>query len=244
MTEQPNHVCVLAMKPGPTRSALEAELMIDGYEVRCADSIPAVEARLTPSVADVLLVGSLDDLAAPCALLRGLRDGRLCDGRVAPSLPAMAIVPDAELTSTLRAFECGADDVVAQPIRYPELRARLTALLIRANRGLTPQLQRVGDLTLDLDGRTACVHDVPVELSSKEWELLTCLASAPTKVFTKQELLRKVWRTDFLGTTRTLDSHACRLRTKLAEAGARSLVLNVWGVGYRLTDATSLAAAA
>ena len=243
MTTQPDPVCVLAMKPGVLRAELEAELTIDGYEVRCADSIPTVEARLTPSVADVLIIGSLDDLAAPCALLRGLRDGRLCEGRVAPTLPAIAIVPDGELTSTLRAFECGADDVIAQPVRYPELRARLAALLTRASRGLAPQVRRIGDLTLDIAGRSACIHDVPVELSSKEWELLVCLASAPTKVFTKQELLREVWHTDFVGTTRTLDSHACRLRSKLAQAGVR-YVINVWGVGYRLTDTAGLAVAA
>lgn len=103
MTVEPEPVCVLAMSAGNLRSELQAELSIDGYEVRCAESIAEVEARLTPSVADVLVVGSLEDPAAPCALLRGLRDGRLGEGRVAPSLPPLAIVPDGELTSLLRA---------------------------------------------------------------------------------------------------------------------------------------------
>src|SRR5207253_2619495 len=134
-----------------------AELTIDGYEVRCAESIVEVEARLTPSVADVLIVGSLEEASAPCALLRGLRDGRLGEGRVAPSLPAVAIVSDGELTSMLRAFDCGADDVVAQPVRYAVLRARLAALLARATRDLQPQLQRIGELTLDTAARTVCV---------------------------------------------------------------------------------------
>src|SRR5947209_6434112 len=98
MTIDPEPVCVLAMTAGKLRADLEAELTIDGYEVCCAQSIAEVEARLTPSVADLLIVGTLDEPAAPCALLRGLRDGRLGDGRVAPTLPAIAIVGDGELT--------------------------------------------------------------------------------------------------------------------------------------------------
>ncbi len=73
-------------------------------------------------------------------------------------------------------------------------------------------------------------------LSAKEFALLTALAADPNRVFTKQELLRDVWGWRVDGTTRTLDSHACRLRQKLGVAGDR-FVLNVWGVGYRLTDA-------
>lgn len=245
MTSNPPLVCVVAMASSRLRADLEAELTIDGYEVRCAESIAEVEARLTPSVADVLIVGSMEDRAAPCALMRGLRDGRLGAGRIAPGLPTLAIVPDGELTAMLRAFECGADDVVAQPVRYAELRARLAALLARTRRDHEPEVQRIGELTIDSAGRTVRVRDgAAVELSAKEWGLLACLASAPTRVFSKQELLREVWRTDLVGTTRTLDSHACRLRSKLAAAGASRSVLNVWGVGYRLTDVDALTPAA
>ena len=74
-----------------------------------------------------------------------------------------------------------------------------------------------------------------VELSQKEFALLRMLASDPTRVFTKEELLRTVWGFRSMGSTRTLDSHACRLRHKLARAGDR-FVVNVWGVGYRLID--------
>jgi DNA-binding response OmpR family regulator len=72
-------------------------------------------------------------------------------------------------------------------------------------------------------------------LSQKEFALLLALAAQPTRVFTKEELLRDVWGYRAMGRTRTLDSHACRLRTKLAAAGGQ-YVVNVWGVGYRLVD--------
>jgi len=74
-----------------------------------------------------------------------------------------------------------------------------------------------------------------VDLSNKEFELLRTLASEPTRVFAKDELLRSIWGYRSPGSTRTLDSHACRLRTKLGVHGDRFIV-NVWGVGYRLVD--------
>ena len=76
----------------------------------------------------------------------------------------------------------------------------------------------------------------PVALAGKEFELLVKLASDPHRVFTKEQLLREVWGFRSLGRTRTLDSHASRLRRKLARDGAGPFVLNLWGVGYRLLD--------
>ena len=74
-----------------------------------------------------------------------------------------------------------------------------------------------------------------IELSAKEFALLRTLAAEPTRVFTKEQLLRDVWGFQLMGSTRTLDSHASRLRRKLMPSGRRWIV-NVWGVGYRLTD--------
>ena len=75
----------------------------------------------------------------------------------------------------------------------------------------------------------------PVQLSAKEYELLVALAEDPERVFKKEDLLRDVWGFRSLGRTRTLDSHASRLRRKLNRGGDAGYVLNVWGVGYRLT---------
>lgn len=83
-----------------------------------------------------------------------------------------------------------------------------------------------------------------VRLSQKEYELLLRLAREPDRVFTKAELLRDVWGYRVMGRTRTLDSHASRLRRKLREAGVtRELVDNVWGVGYRLLGTETESAA-
>jgi DNA-binding response OmpR family regulator len=93
------------------------------------------------------------------------------------------------------------------------------------------RILRAGPIVIDVRSREVRVFDRPVELSNKEYQLLVTLAAEPTRVFTREELLRNVW--GYHSPSRTVDSHACRLRQKLAAHGER-LVTNVWGVGYCL----------
>ena len=97
---------------------------------------------------------------------------------------------------------------------------------------------------IDVRSREVRVFDRPVELSDKEYQLLVTLAGEPTRVFTRAELLRGVWGHQTFGHTRTLDSHASRLRRKLCGDGHDKLVVNVWGIGYRLCDHVPTRAAA
>jgi DNA-binding response OmpR family regulator len=120
--------------------------------------------------------------------------------------------------------------VNAKPFHYPELAARIAAVLRRATGRRERGVVQVGELRID-----PLAREVVLELSSKEFALLRTLAEEPTRVFTKEELLRDVWGFKLMGSTRTLDSHASRLRRKLMPSGRRWIV-NVWGVGYRLTD--------
>jgi DNA-binding response OmpR family regulator len=92
-----------------------------------------------------------------------------------------------------------------------------------------------GDLLIDRAARRVTIRGTPVILAAKEYELLVKLAEEPVRVFTKEQLLREVWGFRSLGRTRTLDSHASRLRRKLAAAGG-DFVRNVWGVGYSLVE--------
>jgi len=137
----------------------------------------------------------------------------------------------------VRVFDRGGDDVVAKPFSYPELRGRIRALLRRACEPRPVRVSRVGVLTVDHLAREVRIGDQPVVLAAKEYALLRALIADPTRVRTREELLRAVWGLSAEARTRTLDSHAFRLRKKLAAADpGRRLVINVWGVGYRLCD--------
>lgn len=101
-----------------------------------------------------------------------------------------------------------------------------------------PDALEHGRLRLDFAARTVALGDRPVEVTRQEFRLLSVLMTEPTRVFTKAELLTHAFgwpEGSIAGTTRTLDSHACRLRRVLSADGDR-YVVNVWGVGYRLTD--------
>jgi DNA-binding response OmpR family regulator len=141
--------------------------------------------------------------------------------------------PDSDAIDRVRALERGCDDFLARPFAYEELLARINAVLRRTSPA-PHELRHAGSITADLATRAVTVGDVTVALAGKEYELLLKLMTDPTRVFTKEQLLRDVWGFRSLGRTRTLDSHASRLRRKLAAAGAGSVVVNVWGVGYRL----------
>ena len=130
---------------------------------------------------------------------------------------------------------CSINDNIGKPFSYQELRARVDALLRRTRRRPGMGRLRVGPLELDPLSRQVWLRGVPLDLSNKEFALLRALSGGPTRVFTREELLRGVWGFRAMGQTRTLDSHAFRLRRKLNRDGD-SFVINVWGVGYRLLD--------
>ena len=140
---------------------------------------------------------------------------------------------NADAVDRVRAFERGCDDYLGRPFHYDELLARIRAVLRRA---APPACEVVEAGPIRVDRRTRRVEAVgrPVALAGKEYDLLLALAADPARVFTKEELLREVWGFRSPGRTRTLDSHASRLRRKLTGAGAGRVVLNVWGIGYRL----------
>jgi DNA-binding response OmpR family regulator len=147
---------------------------------------------------------------------------------------------EADAVDRVHAFRRGCDDYLARPFDYQELVERIHAVLRRVRPRLDDVVEapplRIDTLTRDVrvDGRR-------VVLAQKEYELLLCLARAPERVFTKAELLQQIWDYRSIGRTRTLDSHASRVRRKLREAGATvEFVDNVWGVGYRLLGAMSM----
>lgn len=178
------------------------------------------------------------DLTLPDASgLDVLREIREADGvisRFNPHLPVIVLTGRGAGEDRVRGLEFGADDYLVKPFLHAELRARIMAVLGRAERQRGGPI-RAGDVVVDSGRRRAWVDGREVSLSKKEFALLRVLATDPHRVFSKRELLGEVWGFRAPTKSRTLDSHASRLRRKLDPEGAR-FVINCWGVGYRLLD--------
>ncbi len=183
---------------------------------------------------DLLLLDiSLPD-ASGLDVLREIREADGVESRFDPELPVIVLSGRGAQTDRVRGLTAGADDYLTKPFNFEELRARIGAVLRRrAARREGPI--RVGDLVVDPLRRKVWVGEREVPLSKKEFTLLRLLASDPTRVFAKEELLNEVWAYRNPGRTRTLDSHASRLRRKLDPDHSRYIV-NCWGIGYRLID--------
>ena len=226
-----------------TRTFLADNLTADGFELLVADCARDGLRLMETKFPDLVLV----DVGLPDAsgfeLLRRVRQADGVASRIDPRTPIVLISGRVSEIDRVRGFERGCDDYVCKPFSYPELRGRVSALLRRVNGRRSLGRLRVGDLEVDPPSREVRLRGARIALSQKEFALLRTLASEPARVFTKDELLRSIWGFRTRGATRTLDSHACRLRQKLAAHGDR-FVVNVWGVGYRLVDAPAEPAAA
>jgi DNA-binding response OmpR family regulator len=180
------------------------------------------------------------DLGLPDAFgLDVLREIRATDGATGhydPDLPVIVLSGRGGSSDRVRGLRCGADDYVVKPFHYDELAERIRSVFRRRD-GRRQGPLRVGEIFVDTSRREVTVAGEPVKLANKEFALLRALAAEPTRVFGKEELLRDVWGFKSMGRTRTLDSHASRLRRKLDPETGR-YVINCWGYGYRLIDGT------
>jgi DNA-binding response OmpR family regulator len=218
-----------------TASFLADNFRADGYRVAVAseagEAVRAIEVR-RPDL--VVLDLSLEKGSTGLSVLDRVRASDGAGSRIDPQLPVIILTGRAAEVDRVRGFERGADDFVVKPFSYPELLARVRAVLRRAEGRPSAGRIVVGELSVDPATRMVRLGDQRVNLSAKEFALLHALARQPQRVFTKAELLRDVWGYLSLGQTRTVDAHACRLRRKL---GGPRWVVAVRGVGYRLVDA-------
>lgn len=218
----------------PTRWLLCEALTADCFEALGAPSAEDALRLVRYEDPDLLLL----DLNLPDAggldVLREVRRDRSAASRYDPDLPVIVLSGRGSDHERVRGLREGANDYLVKPFHYPELLERIK-IATRGRRTRERGPVRVGQLRLDPCSREVSVGERPVDLSSKEFELLRYLAAEPQRVFTKAELLGDVWGYESSARTRTLDSHASRLRRKLDPDGGRYIV-NAWGVGYRLVE--------
>lgn len=217
-----------------TRDLLCENLRHDRYEALPAAGAEEALQRCRYDAPDALLL----DLNLPDASgIDVLREIRNADGPAPifdPALPILVLSGRSAEGDRVRGLRAGADDYLTKPFNYDEMLLRLRNLLERREARRRGPM-RIGLLEIDVATRSVAVGSRQVDLANKEFELLRALAREPQRVFTKAELLHDVWGYQATGRTRTLDSHASRLRRKLDPDKGR-YVVNCWGVGYRLVE--------
>ena len=217
-----------------TLGLLVENLLADRYGVEAAPTAADALRHCQYWRPDLLIL----DLNLPDAsgldVLRELREPDRSVSRFDPDLAVLVLSGRGSERDRVRGLQQGADDYLVKPFHYPELLARVEAALRRRGAG-RPTTTRVAEIEINREERTVVVGRRRVSLSAKEFSLLVMLASEPTRVFAKEELLRDVWGYQSIGHTRTLEAHASRLRRKLDPERSR-FVVNCWGVGYRLVE--------
>jgi len=201
-------------------SGFEAEGFSDGSQLFQALS------RTTPQLIllDVMLPG-MDGIE----ILKTLRSNPATAG-----IPViMASAKGTEYDKVL-GLDSGADDYLAKPFGMMEMVSRIRAILRRSAAAAPETVLCFGQIRMDPQSHTVFAADLRVELTVKEFSLLQLFLEHPGRVFSRDQLLEKVWSTDYLGETRTVDVHIGTLRTKLGQCG--EYIRTVRGVGYRLEE--------
>ena len=154
--------------------------------------------------------------------------------RARSSVPIVMLTARDEEPDRVAGLEVGADDYVSKPFSPRELVARVKAILRRTEGSGHKRDLKLGDIVVQLDGREVTVAGEPVELTTKEFDLLACLLESPGIVLSRDALLDRVWGTVYPGGTRTVDVHVGQLRRKLGRPDA---IRTIRGAGYKAVPA-------
>ena len=196
----------------------------EGYDVSLVTNGPAALTQALGGQTDLLVL----DLGLPG--MDGLEVCRSLRGR-GSTLPVLVLTARSDEADLVVGLDAGADDYVGKPFRIAELLARVRAQLRRAS-GPEPDVLSAGGILVDLPSRRVTVDGVEAALTPKEYDLLLMLMRRVGTVVGRDELMREVWQTEWLGATKTLDMHVSTLRKKLGDAGSN--VTTVRGVGFRM----------
>ena len=146
-------------------------------------------------------------------------------------IPVIMATAKGQEYDRIRGLELGADDYIVKPFSVMEMVSRVKAVLRRSQKQPESKLLKTGDLIVNLDEHTAIVDDDQVQLTHKEFELLCLFLSHPGIVYTREMIFSQVWKADYMGDSRTLDSHIRTLRQKINGYG--KMIKTVRNVGYR-----------
>jgi DNA-binding response OmpR family regulator len=205
-------------------SAVEGDILpalgLLSHRVRAIPAEPA--ALINAPATDLIFVDARQDLASAKSLCKILNTTGI-------NVPLVLVLTEGGLTAV--SADWGVDDVVLESAGPAELDARIRLVIGRLSQEKTGSKIHASGVVIDEASYSAKVHGRPLDLTFKEFELLRFLATHPSRVFTREQLLSEVWGYDYFGGTRTVDVHVRRLRAKLGDL--ESLIGTVRNVGYR-----------
>ncbi|HEY6052101.1 MAG TPA: response regulator transcription factor [Thermoanaerobaculia bacterium] len=231
MAEPRPRILIVEDEP-KTAATLRLYLEHGGFEVfAAADGTEGLRlaraCRPDLVVLDIMLPG-LDGLAI-CRALRAESD-----------VPILLLTARTTEPDRIAGLGIGADDYVTKPFSPRELVLRIRAVLRRARPApdRSPEVLRTANVTVDVGRREATVRGRPVELPPAEFALLAAFARSPGRAFTREELVERAFGSSYEGMDRTIDAHVMRLRRKIEDPARPPLLVTVFGVGYKLSDAS------
>ena len=219
--------------------ALIRRLVCDFLKNAGYETIEAVDGK--DAIEKFYSVGSINLVI--CDIMMPEIDGwEVCRRiRETSSIPILVLTARSQEFDELMSFENGADDYVTKPFSPGVLVKRVEALLKRAQGNSdtrSDEIISIDGLIIDIPAHKVTHDGKTIELTIKEHNILVKLASAPERIYSREQLLDSIWGVDFIGDSRTVDSHVARLRTKLGTWGEKHLK-TVYGVGYKIEVAES-----
>lgn len=206
----------------PISNLIKVNLIAEGYRCTCAFDGKAAADFIEKEDFDLILL----DIMLPEI------NGYELLGYIKPlEIPVIFLTAKSEVNDRIKGLKMGAEDYISKPFQIGELLARVEVVLRRY--GKVGKRLSLGDVDIDIESRVVCRAGVPIDLTVKEYELLIELMQNKNVALYREKLYEKVWGEEFVGDTRTLDSHIQRLRKKL---NWEHRIKTVFRIGYRLED--------
>jgi DNA-binding response OmpR family regulator len=207
------------------RKMIAFYLKKEGFEVVESDTGNHALATLNSQSIDLVVLDIMLPEKDGWEVCREIRRNR--------DTPILMVTAKRETDQRIKGLEIGADDYITKPFDPLELVARVKALLRRA-RMTSSNLIQIGDITIDANSYTVNIGNQKIKLPPKEFELLFQLASYPSQIFTRTQLIERIWGMHFEGDERTVDVHIKRLRKRFDTKTSTFQITTVRGLGYRL----------
>ena len=216
----------------------DEKLIVKGIKFSLEQDEMQVTAAYNGEDALELAKNSEFDVILLDVMLPGLSGFEVCQAiREFSDVPIIMLTAKGDDMDKILGLEYGADDYITKPFNILEVKARIKAIIRRNQKKAPvaeqPKLLIEGDMTIELESRRVSIAGKDINLTAKEFNILTLLLFHPNKVYSRDDLLKAVWGSDALGDGRTVDVHVKRIREKIEKYEDGWSLKTVWGVGYK-----------